>query len=272
MEIIRSIEILKRKLQNENSVGFIPTMGALHNGHQSLINKSKSENKITVVSIFVNPTQFLEGEDFSEYPRTLEKDSQICNISGVDYIFFPESSEIYFSDELMILAPKKGGYILDGFKRVGHFNGVLQVVLKLLNIVNPDKAYFGKKDAQQLILIQKMTKELFLNVKIIPVDIVRDFDGLALSSRNIYLSKNERKKALSIPKSLEKVSKLIIDGERNINIIRDSIYSQLEKLDIEYIEILSRDLEIQQNIEISNTIILVAVQIGKTRLIDNLWI
>jgi len=247
-------------------------MGALHNGHKSLIDKAKKENKIVVVSIFVNPTQFLKGEDFSKYPRTFERDSEICKFLGVDYLFYPNLEEIYFKDELSILAPKKRGFILDGFKRVGHFNGVLQIVLKLFNIVNPTKAYFGKKDAQQLILIQQMVKELFLDVEIVPAEIVRDSDRLALSSRNIYLSNLERKEALAIPKSLEMVSKLVMAGERSSKKIKNLIEENMENLDIEYVEIMQQDLEKLENIQIGNTIILIAVKIGKTRLIDNLWI
>jgi len=247
-------------------------MGALHNGHKSLIDKARNENQIVVISIFVNPTQFLEGEDFSEYPRTFEKDSEICRLSEVDVIFYPNPNELYFSDEVSILAPKRNGFILDGMKRVGHFNGVLQVVLKLLNIVKPNKAYFGKKDAQQVILIQEMVKQLFLDIEIIPAEIVRDSDGLALSSRNIYLSKDERKKALAIPKSLELASKSIMQGEREISKIRNIIFETLKDTEIDYIEIRKRNLSRLEKIEISNTIILIAVKIGKTRLIDNIWI
>ena len=193
-------------------------------------------------------------------------------MSGVDYLFYPDEKEIYFKDELSILAPKKRGFILDGMKRIGHFNGVLQVVLKLLNIVNPNKVYFGKKDAQQLILIQQMVTELFLDIEIVPIEIVRDRDMLAFSSRNIYLSKDERQKSLAIPTSLELASKLIMGGERNSKKIVKVILKTLQNLKIEYVEILRRDLEQIENIEIGNSIILIAVKVGKTRLIDNLWI
>jgi len=272
LKIVKNIQELKTYLKHNHNIGFVPTMGALHNGHKALIDRAKKENQTVVVSIFVNPTQFLDGEDFSKYPRTFERDSKICKLSGVDYLFYPNIQEVYFKDELLILAPKKRGFILDGLKRVGHFNGVLQVVLKLLNIVNPSKAYFGKKDAQQLILIQQMVKELFLDIKIVPVEIIRDRDMLALSSRNIYLSKDERAKALAIPKSLEMVSKLIMNGERDSNIVIENILNSMQNLDIEYVEVLKRDLEQIEKIEIGNTVILIAVKVGKTRLIDNLWI
>jgi pantoate--beta-alanine ligase len=272
MVVVESVAELKSLLKDKKSVGFVPTMGALHNGHKSLIDQARNENNIVVVSIFVNPTQFLEGEDFSKYPRTFQKDREICRLSGVDYIFLPDAKEIYFRDEISITAPKKRGFILEGFQRVGHFNGVLQVVLKLFNIVKPHRAYFGKKDAQQLILIQQMVRDLFLDIEIVPMNIVRDKDMLALSSRNSYLSKEERNSALSIPQSLEIASKLIMSGEREISKVRDAILKKLENIEIEYVEILGRDLQNISKIDIGKTIILIAVRVGKTRLIDNLWI
>jgi len=272
MKIVKNIYELKSLLKNSNSIGFVPTMGALHNGHKALIDKAREENRIVVLSIFVNPTQFLEGEDFSKYPRTVEKDSEIARIAGVDYLFLPSADDIYFKDELSILAPKERGFILEGFHRVGHFNGVLQIVLKLFNIVKPHRAYFGKKDAQQLALIQQMVKELFLDIEIVPIEIVRDSDGLALSSRNIYLSKEERKKALAIPNSLKKASKMVMSGERAIDKIRDAIDRELEDIDVEYISIVGRDFKPIEMVEIGNTIILIAGKVGSTRLIDNIWI
>lgn len=272
MKIIEKISELKTILKEEKSIGFVPTMGALHNGHKALIDRAREENSVVVISIFVNPTQFLEGEDFSKYPRALEKDSEIARLSGVDYIFLPSVDEIYFEDELSILAPKERGFILEGLQRVGHFNGVLQIVLKLFNIVKPHRAYFGKKDAQQLALIQQMVRELFLDIEIVSVDIVRDRDGLALSSRNIYLSKEEREKALSIPNSLKIASKMVMSGERCIDIIKNAISKELRELNVEYISIMRRDFKPIEKIEVGNTIILLAVKVGSTRLIDNIWI
>jgi pantoate--beta-alanine ligase len=272
LEVITRVADLRNRLDKESSVGFVPTMGALHNGHKALIDRARAENRVVVVSIFVNPTQFLEGEDFSKYPRTFDKDREVCRLSGVDYIFLPDVDEVYFSDELSILAPKERGFTLEGFHRIGHFNGMLQIVLKLLNIVQPQNAYFGKKDAQQLALIQQMVKELFLRVNIVPVDIIRDRDGLALSSRNRYLSHSERDRALAIPKSLEIGSKLIMSGERSTSVIINRMLNALQELDIDYVEIVRRDFQNIESVEIGNSIILVAVRVGNTRLIDNMFV
>lgn len=274
MKICRSVAELEKYLQNcsTSSIGFVPTMGALHNGHKALIDRAREENEIVVLSIFVNPTQFLEGEDFDKYPRTLEKDIEIAKLAGVDCLFTPTTDQLYFDDEVAILAPKIRGYILEGKERIGHFNGVLQIVLKLFNIVKPHRAYFGKKDTQQLILIQQMVRDLFLDIEIVPVETVRDLDGLALSSRNIYLSKSERAKALAIPNSLKLASKMVMGGERDIEKIREAISKELQDLEVEYIAIVDRKLQPIQRVEVGNTIILLAVRVGSTRLIDNIWI
>ncbi len=258
----------------KGKIGFVPTMGALHNGHISLIKRAKDENDFVIVSIFVNPTQFLEGEDLDKYPRRDKADIEICKKAGVNILFMPSINDIYNKDELRIEAPKIRGYILEGAKRPGHFNGVLQVVMKLLNITKATNAYFGKKDAQQLVLISQMVKDYFIDTNIIPCDIVRDSDGLALSSRNIYLSEDERKRALSLSKSLKKAIELINKGEVNSFIIIEEMKKVLnpyiDKLD--YIAIVNREFKQLEKIEIKNTIILVAAYIGKTRLIDNIWI
>jgi len=192
----------------KGSIGFVPTMGALHEGHLSLIKKAKSENDFVIVSIFVNPTQFLEGEDLDKYPRKLQADLEICKRAGVDAVFTPTPENMYSEDEILIKAPKVKGYILEGFFRPGHFDGVLQIVNKLFNIIKPTRAYFGKKDAQQLYLIKQMVKNFFFDIEIVPVDTVREKDGLAFSSRNVYLSNKERKRALSISKALKRAAKL----------------------------------------------------------------
>jgi pantoate--beta-alanine ligase len=284
MKIVNTIEDLKNYLKLNNktvgfhgnqSVGFVPTMGALHDGHISLIKKAKEENEKVVVSIFVNPTQFLEGEDLDKYPRKDEADKKICELCGVDYLFMPDITTMYERDELSIKAPKTKGFILEGFKRPGHFDGMLQVVLKLLNIVNPTNAYFGKKDAQQLSLITQMVKNLYIDTNIIACDIIREHDGLAYSSRNIYLSKEQRDSALHISKSLKLVAKMIGSQEMNCKVLIDSTYSYLDKhedINIEYIEIVNKDFNKIETIEIQNSIILIAVKIGTTRLIDNIWI
>ena len=210
MKIISTPLELKEYLKtNSKTIGFVPTMGALHEGHISLIKRAREENELVVVSVFLNPTQFLKGEDLGKYPKKDEADKKICQMSGVDVLFFPHADDIYGSDEVSLLSPNVRGYVLEGTSRPGHFNGVLTVVMKLLNIVSPTRAYFGKKDAQQLNLISLMVKQLFMSVEIVPVDTVRESDGLALSSRNIYLNEQERKEALKISTSLHLAHQMI---------------------------------------------------------------
>jgi pantoate--beta-alanine ligase len=267
----RDFRLLREGL--DGSVGFVPTMGALHKGHLSLIERAKRENSSVVVSIFVNPTQFLEGEDFARYPKREEEDIQLCEAVGVDILYMPTVSDIYGRDELSIYAPALRGYILEGASRTGHFDGVLQVVMKLLNVTYPTRAYFGKKDAQQLVLIQQMVNDYFLRVEIVPCDIVRDDDGLALSSRNIYLSKDEREKALSIYKSLMIAKGMVAVGEKESKKIIVEMKKSLQKLDsVEYVAIVDREFRFVDEVEDGNTIILVAGRVGATRLIDNVWI
>ncbi|MCX6075716.1 MAG: pantoate--beta-alanine ligase [Campylobacterales bacterium] len=273
MKIITHALELKAFIKDKNqSVGFVPTMGALHEGHISLIKRAKKENEMVVVSIFLNPTQFLKGEDLDKYPKKDEADKRICELAGVDVLFFPLVNDIYGSDEASILAPKVRGYILEGATRPGHFNGVLTVVMKLLNIVAPTNAYFGKKDAQQLNLITLMVKQFFMSVTIVAVDTVRESDGLALSSRNIYLNKNERKEALKISASLYMAGKMVSKNILDCKEIIKEMRATLEPLEISYVEILSRDFEKLMHVEIGNTIILVEAKVGTTRLLDNIWL
>ncbi len=273
MKIISNPLTLKKHLKDiDKTVGFVPTMGALHEGHIALIKRAKAENEIVIVSIFINPTQFLAGEDLEKYPKKDEADKKICELAGVNILFVPNAQEIYTKDEVKICAPNVRGYILEGATRPGHFSGVLTVVIKLLHIVNPTKAYFGKKDAQQLNLINLMVKQLFMNVEIIPVDIVRDNDGLALSSRNIYLSKEQRHEALKIPKSLYTASQLISKNILKTQKIKKAMLEVLTPLSIGYVEILNRNFESIAEIELKNTIILVEVMVGETRLLDNIWL
>lgn len=284
MEIISEPRLLQSKLkslsktvsfQANQSIGFVPTMGALHSGHKSLIEQSVKENDITVVSIFVNPTQFLQGEDLDKYPKKFEADKRICELSKVDYLFFPNANDIYTEDEVLIKAPTYKGFILEGEKRAGHFDGMLQIVLKLFNIVKPTNAYFGKKDAQQLVLIHQMVKNLFLDINIVPCDIVRDESGLALSSRNSYLNTEQKSQALNISKALKLGAKAIGNGELQSSSIKTIIETTLQEHGIntiDYVEIVDRDFQQIEQIELKNTILLVAVKIDTTRLIDNLWI
>lgn len=272
MQIVKTIQELRdiRKTLNGN-IGFVPTMGALHNGHISLIKQARQENDFVIVSIFVNPTQFLRGEDLSTYPRKEEADIRICQMCKVDVLFMPEISTIYEEDEVLIKAPNNS-YVLEGKTRPGHFDGVLQVVLKLFNLTQATNAYFGKKDAQQLILIQQMVKNLFLNINIIPCDIVREIDGLALSSRNVYLTKEQRNDALLISKALYMAGSLIANGQREVKIIKDKIYNTMSSLDVEYVAIVDRQFNEISLIEPQNSIILIVARFGNTRLLDNIWL
>lgn len=272
MEVLKTIEELQEVRRNlTGTVGFVPTMGALHNGHISLIKKAREENDVVIVSIFVNPTQFLPGEDLDAYPRKDEADKKICQMCKVDYIFMPDVSTIYGKEEVLIKAPNKS-YALEGKTRPGHFDGVLRVVLKLFNLTQPTNAYFGKKDAQQLSLITQMVKDLFLPINIIPCEIIREDDGLALSSRNIYLDSIQRNDSLLISKSLYMAGSLIAKGERNVQIVKNKIYEIMQTLDIEYVAIVDREFNEIEIIEPKNTIILVVVRFGNTRLLDNIWI
>ena len=264
----------KERKRLQGSVGFVPTMGALHSGHVSLINRAKEECDHVVVSIFVNPTQFLEGEDLDKYPRKEEADKKICEIAGVDILFMPTIDSIYNRDELLIAAPKVRGFILEGAKRPGHFDGVLQIVMKLLNIVAPTRAYFGKKDAQQLVLIQQMVRDYFMPTVIVPCEIIRDENGLALSSRNVYLSEDEKRRALTLSRSLKLASDMISGGELDASKIKKAMQELLlTSVDtLDYVAIVDREFRNLEKLEIGNSILLVAAFVGTTRLIDNLWI
>lgn len=277
MKIVTTVKELREHLRDEvsqekNSIGFIPTMGALHQGHAKLIKQAREENEIVVVSIFLNPTQFLKGEDLGIYPKRDEADKKICQLSGVDILFFPSVDEIYKDDEASILAPRVRGFVLEGFSRAGHFNGVLTVVMKLLNIVNPTKAYFGKKDAQQLNLIKLMVEQFFMSVEIVAVETQRESDGLALSSRNAYLSKDERQEALKIPQSLHLCAKLVSRNVRNRDEIVNNMREVLHPLEIFYVEVLNRNFEVIKEVELGNSVVLVEAKVGSTRLLDNIWL
>jgi len=274
MVIARTIEALEEAKKNLNgSIGFVPTMGALHQGHLSLIQQARKENDHLIVSVFVNPTQFLEGEDLDAYPRRDEADIKICELAGVDILFMPTVDVMYEEDELCIGAPAIRAYVLEGEKRPGHFDGMLQVVMKLLNLSGASRAYFGKKDAQQLALITQMVKNYFMDVNIIPCEIIRDERGLALSSRNVYLEGDEKERALCLSRSLKHATKMVMAGELNVEKIKEEMLNVLKDADsVEYVAIVNREFKALDKVEIGNTIILVAAWVGKPRLIDNLWI
>ncbi len=256
------------------SVGFVATMGALHKGHLSLIEKSLQENTHTIVSIFVNPTQFGENEDFGSYPRTLEADLALCERAGVSAVFTPSAEDMYSTDEITFNPPKNMGYILEGFDRPTHFAGVIAVVLKLFMLIKPRKAYFGQKDAQQVLILQKMVRDLFLDIEIVPCEIVRDDDGLALSSRNIYLSAKEREIALCIPRTIALVEQHIKNGEMSVDKLKALVLEslRLSETTLFYADFFNRELKPIAVIKKQESIFLIALRVGKTRLLDNLWI
>ncbi|QQW71330.1 pantoate--beta-alanine ligase [Helicobacter pylori] len=273
LETIATLGEYRKSLKE--SVGFVPTMGALHKGHQSLIERSLKENPHTIVSVFVNPTQFGANEDFSAYPRPLEKDLALCEKLGVNAVFLPKIDEMYpyeAEQRLKLYAPTFLSHSLEGAVRHGHFDGVVQVVLKLFHLVNPTRAYFGKKDAQQLLIIQHLVKDLLLDIEIAPCEIVRDSDNLALSSRNVYLNATQRKQALAIPKALENIKQAIDKGEKACEKLKKLGLEILKNLEVDYLEFCNHKLEPLKTIEPANTLVLVAARVGKTRLLDNLWV
>ena len=269
---------ISRMLHSQGKmIGFVPTMGYLHKGHIALIYHSQNVSDVTVVSIFVNPTQFGPNEDFSKYPRNLKKDMNILEDMKVDYLFLPSRVEIYPDDFQTYVNIEKITQILEGKSRPSHFRGVTTIVSILFNIIYPDIAVFGQKDAQQAFIIEKMVKDLKMPVKILVKQIVREKDGLALSSRNVYLSESERKDALVLNNSLKSAKKLISDGEREVLKIISSmkrLIAGAESAEIDYISVVdySTFAPIREIIKGGKYYILIACRIGKTRLIDNILI
>ena len=264
------IKTLKGKT---GSLGFVPTMGALHDGHISLVRRSLEENDITVISIFVNPTQFNEKQDFKSYPRNLEKDLEILGRYPVDLVFAPSSGEIYPEPDTLKFDFGGLDSIMEGKHRPGHFNGVAQVVIRLLGIIEPDNAYFGEKDFQQLTIIRKLAEEMDLPVRITGCPIIRESDGLAISSRNKLLSPEERKSAGRISRALFKAKKEA--GELPVEVLKKQTIQYVQqdpRLKVDYFEIVdNRNLKPVQNwTEKRCKIGCIAVKIGSIRLIDNM--
>ena len=259
-------------------VGLVPTMGALHEGHLSLIKKAKAECDKVVVSVFVNPIQFGPSEDFDKYPRTLDEDMKLCDNEGVDVVFAPNANEMYgggrlSNDTLTYVCPPY--FFVDklcGKSRVGHFDGVCTVVMKLFNIVQPDCAFFGQKDAQQVIIIKKMVEDLNIPIEIVQCPIVREESGLALSSRNKYLSEEGKKDALVLSQILNNIKSCYKKGITNIEALKETAYSYLtEKHDLEYLEIYNRET-LEEEIDANNkSIALIACRVDSVRLIDNIY-
>ncbi|MEA2004762.1 MAG: pantoate--beta-alanine ligase [Acidobacteriota bacterium] len=269
-EIRKSLEKVKRQ---GKTIGFVPTMGYLHEGHLSLVRESLRKTDYTVVSIFVNPTQFGPEEDFNRYPRDLSRDAQVLKKEGVDILFIPETQEMYPEGYKTFVEVKDLQNLLCGKSRPGHFRGVCTVVLKLFNIIQPNMCFFGQKDAQQAVIIKKMVHDLNLDISVEVLPIIREHDGIAMSSRNSYLNPEQRKAALVLYKSLKEAEKMIAEGERSAgNIIERmcKIINSEPKARIDYVEIV--DLEyLNPVIEIENEVLIaLAVFIGSVRLIDNI--
>ena len=267
--------IAKEYKRHGQTIGFVPTMGALHEGHLKMRELSSEFNDITVASIFVNPLQFGPNEDFDAYPRQINKDVEMMEEIDVDYVFYPSVEEMYPDELGVTLKVGKLAHVLEGAQRPGHFEGVVTVVNKLFNIISPDYAYFGKKDAQQLAIVEKMVKDFNHPIEIIGVDIVREKDGLAKSSRNVYLTEEERQEAVHLSKSLKLARDLYNNGERNSSVIIDEITQYL--LDytsgqVDEVAIYSYpELEEQSKIQ-GQIFISLAVKFSKARLIDNIII
>jgi pantoate--beta-alanine ligase len=279
MEIINRIPRMRsvsRKLRREGlKVGFIPTMGALHEGHLSLIRRARAMSDLVVVSIFVNPIQFGRGEDFEAYPRDLARDAELISTRGVDYLFSPVIDEFYPEDFATYVTVEELGDKLCGVTRPGHFRGVATVVLKLFNVIQPDFAFFGQKDAQQVTIIKQLAKDLCLDTEIIACPIVREPDGVAMSSRNVYLTKEERAAATVLSRTLQEAQHLYEAGEREatkiISVIRQAIEAEpLARID--YIALVDPYKLTPLNILEDNTPILIALAVffGRARLIDNI--
>ena len=276
MKVINYIEeireIVKEWKKQGLTIGFVPTMGYLHEGHESLIKNSVKENDKTIVSIFVNPTQFGPNEDLEKYPRDLESDKNLCNKNNVDIIFNPSSNEMYNDDFSTYINMNGLTSELCGKSRPTHFSGVCTVVAKLFNIVKADKAYFGEKDAQQLSIIKRLVRDLNMDIEIVGCPIIREEDGLAKSSRNSYLSESERIAARVLNKSLMEAKKSLSNGNRDSNYIKNIIKEIINNenlAQIDYVEVVdSLSLEKIDVIK-SDILVAIAVYIGKTRLIDN---
>lgn len=276
MEICSTIDAVRKQVKEWKreglTIGFVPTMGYLHEGHRSLMDAARKENDKVVVSIFVNPMQFGPTEDLESYPRDLQKDATLCEGVGVDLIFHPEPEEMYPEGFCSYVDMNGLTTELCGKSRPIHFRGVQTVVLKLFHIVTPDNAYFGQKDAQQLAVIKRMVKDLSVDITIHGCPIIREEDGLAKSSRNTYLNAQERQAALILSKSLKEGQRLIAEGQKDADAIKKAItdYIQTEPMaKIDYVDVVDFDTITPIHTISEETLVAIAVYIGKTRLIDN---
>jgi pantoate--beta-alanine ligase len=277
LEVIAGTEALRERLAKERnrkaSIGLVPTMGALHRGHAKLLETARRENDFVVASIFVNPIQFDRKEDLEKYPRTMEDDMRACEIAGVDLVFAPSTIDLYPREQLTFVESPVLSAPLCGARRPGHFRGVATVVLKLFNIVQPDRAYFGEKDAQQLALIRRMVEDLNVPVSVVAVATVREKDGLALSSRNKHLTPVEREIAPVLSRALRNAIHAIERGERQVAPVRDAalaMFAQHPEVRVEYFEFSDPDtLQTVERIE-ESVLVAGALWLGSTRLIDNM--
>jgi len=266
------MQALADSLRKEKRIGFVPTMGFLHEGHLALVRKARELADVVVVSIFVNPIQFGPTEDLSRYPRDFDRDASLLEAEKTDIIFFPEAADVYPEGYSTYVEVKGLEDYLCGKTRKGHFLGVATVVNKLFNIVKPHFAVFGQKDYQQLLVIEKMVRDLNMDLKIVPHPTVREKDGLAMSSRNTYLSPEERERALLISASIRRTEELFREGERNVSVLKGEVTRLLGSrggIDIEYVSFSDTNtLQELKRIE-GRALLAIACRVGKTRLIDN---
>lgn len=279
MVTIEKIDELKKMVKEARNqgqrVGIVPTMGYFHEGHLSLIRRAKEDNDLVVVSLFVNPIQFGPKEDLASYPRDLKRDQELAAGAGADILFTPEAAAMYPSNYQTFVEVTEVSQGLCGANRPGHFRGVATVVLKLFNIVAADRAYFGEKDAQQLRVIRRMAADLNLDLEIIGCPIVREKDGLAMSSRNVYLNDQERQAALVLQRALQTAKQLIENGERDSQVVNrrmQDVFGKEPLATIDYIEIVSGETLESLTVLTGEVLIAVAAKVGKTRLIDNMAI
>ncbi|HEX4134163.1 MAG TPA: pantoate--beta-alanine ligase [Bryobacteraceae bacterium] len=274
-EVIAGVEALRERLrrERERSIGLVPTMGALHRGHEKLLEVARRQNDFVVASIFVNPIQFDRTEDLEKYPRMIDEDLGVCENHGVDLVFAPATTDLYPNEQLTFVESPVLGEHLCGAHRPGHFRGVATVVLKLFNVVQPDRAYFGEKDAQQLAIIRRMVTDLNVPVTVVPVATVREDDGLALSSRNKHLTPAQRRIAPVLSRALGNAVDSIERGERRVAVLRDAaqeMFAQYPEARVEYFEFTNPDTlqpvdQIDSSVRVAG-----AIWLGSTRLIDNM--
>lgn len=266
---------VQRARQAGRMIGLVPTMGALHAGHLSLVEASRAAGDFVVASIFVNPTQFGPHEDFERYPRTLNADLTALDAAGADLVFVPERKEVYRAEHATFVSVGAVAEPLEGACRPGHFRGVATVVLKLFNMASPGRAYFGQKDYQQTLVVRQMTADLDLPIEIHVCPTVREPDGLAMSSRNAYLSADERRQATALYRSLRRAAEMVKDGETNTDVVRQAMlacFNDAPNAAIEYLEIIDRDTLQPLAMIDRSAVVAVAARVGKTRLIDNIFL